>query len=265
MGMRLVAGRWWTETEDANGAPVVLVNESFARAYFPDVSPVGRQLDMGGGPQEVVGVIADVRHAGLDADPVAEFYGSYRGALSQFSARGVSLAVRATGDPAAFAPFVRQTVQALDPDVPLDDVMTMEARLAGSVARPRFYALVLGLFSVVAATLAALGIYGILAYLVSQRRREIGIRLAVGAGRPDILALVVRHGAMLVAVGLVAGLVGAVALTRLMQGMLFGVSPTDPATFVAVPIALAAVGLLACYGPALRATRVDPVSVLRAE
>ena len=265
MGMRLVQGRWLTPVEDANGSPVVLVNETFARQYVPNEDPIGRQLDLGEGTQEIVGVVADVRHAGLDAEPAAEFYGSYRGQFGRFAARGVNLAVRTVGDPLAFVPELRRAVLDLDPALPLDDVMTMDARLSGSVARPRFYALLLGLFATLALVLAAVGVYGILAYTVSQRRREIGIRMAVGARQASILALVLRQGATLTALGLVFGVLAALATTRLLRGLLFGVTPNDMTTFVVAPLVLGAIGLLACYLPARRAARVDPVLALRGE
>jgi putative ABC transport system permease protein len=177
----------------------------------------------------------------------------------------VSIVVRTTGDPLALVPFLRQDVLALNPTLPIDNVMTMGARLSSSVAQPRFYALVLGVFAAGALALAMVGIYGVLAYTVSRRSREIGLRMALGADRSGIRNMVVRQGALLVGVGVALGLAGALATTRALESLLFGVTTLDLPTLIAVPVLLIMVALAACYLPARRATRVDPMDALRYE
>ena len=266
MGMRLVDGRFLTERDGAGGAPVMMINESFARQHFPNEAPIGQRLSMGpGGFQEIVGVVGDVRHAGLDAEPTPEVYGSYSQASGQRGSRDVSLAVRTTGDPLAIVPFLRSQVLELDPNLPLADVRTMAARVSASVAQPRFYAMLVGLFATVALILAVIGIYGVLSYGVAQREREIGVRMALGATRLEILRLVLGQGMALTGSGIVVGTAAAFGVTRLLSSLLFGVTTTDSVTYVAVPILLAAVALVACYIPARRATRVDPMTALRYE
>ena len=263
IGLRLVDGRWLTTADEAgNGG--LMVNEAFARQYL-DGDAVGERLQAGpGGPQEIVGVVADVRHQGLDRDPTPEIYGLYQ-SPSAMTRGGVTLAVRTEGDPLAFVPFLREAVLDVDPALPLDDVRTMEARLSASVAQPRFYALVLGGLAGLALVLAAIGIYGILAYGVSQRRTEIGVRMALGARATSILALVLQQGIWLTGIGVVLGLAGAYAVTGLLGSLLFEVTTTDPLIFVLVPALLVAVALVACYLPARRATRIDPMVALRYE
>ncbi len=173
--------------------------------------------------------------------------------------------MRTTGDPVALIPFLREAVAEAHPRAEIDDVMTMVARLSLAVAQPRFYAYLVGFFAALALFLAASGIYGLLSYTVAQRRGEIGIRMALGARRGDILALVIRQGAVLVAAGVVVGLAGAAASSRVLESFLYGVAADDRLTFVAAPLALAAVALVACWLPARRATRVDPMEVLRFE
>ena len=266
MGLRLVAGRFVTDQDTESSPRVFVVNEAFARAYFPGEEAVGQRLNLGRGePTEVVGVVGDVHHRSLDSQPSPEIYFSYRQSLLGRSPPRVSIVARTTGDPLTLVPFLRQDVLDLNPTLPIDNVMTMGGRLSSSVAQPRFYALVLGVFAVGAVALAMVGIYGVLAYTVSRRSREIGLRMALGADRRGIRNMVVRQGALLVGVGVVLGLAGALVTTRALESLLFGVTTLDLPTLVAVPVLLMAVALAACYLPARRATRVDPMDALRYE
>ena len=267
MGLRLVAGRFITDEDTESSTSVFVVNEAFASAYFPGEEAVGQRLNLGRGePTEVVGVVGDVHHRGLDSQPSPELYFSYRQSLlGPGVLSGASLVARTTGDPLALVPFLRQDVRDLDPNLPLDNVMTMGARLSSSVAQPRFYALVLGVFAAGALALAMLGIYGVLAYTVSRRSREIGLRMALGADRRGIRNMVVRQGALLVGVGVALGLVGALGTTRALESLLFGITTFDLPTLVAVPVLLVMAALAACYLPARRATRVEPMDALRYE
>jgi len=266
MGLRLVAGRFVTDQDTASSLRVFVVNEAFASAHFPGEDVVGRRLNMGRGePTEIVGVVGDVHHRGLDSQPSPELYFSYRQSLLGRPPPRVSIVVRTTGDPLALVPFLRQDVLDLNPTLPIDNVMTMGARLSSSVAQPRFYALVLGVFAAGALALAMVGIYGVLAYTVSRRSREIGLRMALGADRSGIRNMVVRQGALLVGVGVALGLAGALATTRALESLLFGVTTLDLPTLIAVPVLLIMVALAACYLPARRATCVDPMDALRYE
>jgi putative ABC transport system permease protein len=238
------------------------------RRFWPDGDAVGKRITQGllltpGEPaeREIVGVVGDVKHFGLAADTEAQMYVPH----SQSPWPDMNLVLRADGDPLALAPAVRKTIQAISTEAPIAGLSTMNQILSGSVAQPRFRATLLGLFALAALVLAATGLYGVIAYLVSQRGRELGIRIAVGAQSTDILRLIVGEGLKLISAGVLVGLLGALALTRLLSGLLFGVAPTDPLTFVTIAVVMTAVALLACYVPARRATRVDPMRALRHE
>jgi putative ABC transport system permease protein len=270
IGLKLVAGRLFGPHDDAGTAPVVVVNETLAQQYLNGADKsVGVRLQMfGPNPMEVVGVVGAVRHTGLDAEPQPEAYllSNQLPGNARFGRAGpTALVVRTSGDPLSVVPFLRRAVLEVDHDVPLDSVMTMEARLSASVAAPRFYAVLLGLFALVALLLAAVGIYGVLSYNVSQRHREIGVRMALGAAGRDILTLVLGQGLGLTIAGVAIGLAGAFATTRSLRTLLFGVAPTDPITYVAISGMLIAVAILACWIPARRAIRVDPMTALRYE
>ncbi|CAN5880254.1 ABC transporter permease [soil metagenome] len=268
MGIPLRRGRAFGDADRADAPPVVVINEMAARRYFPDEDAIGQRIRLGWGPGddrfaggEVVGVVADVRQVGPSEDYVPEIYLPY----TQVPVSDMSVIVRTAGDPLALAGVLRSQVRELDPNLPLSNLRTLDQLVAQSVAQPRFYMLLLTVFAAVALALAAIGIFGVMSYSVAQRTREIGIRVALGAEPQRVLQLVVGRALRLALLGVAVGLLGALALTRLLESLLFGVSTTDPLTFVAVAVLLAAVALLASYLPARRASGVDPIVALRAE
>ena len=271
MRFRLRAGRTFTRLDGSASPRVMVANETLARELFGSGPAVGqRVVSPFGEPWEVVGVVGDVVYAGLEltAEPQAEAFfplAQVRGERGFGWSSWIYMAVRTTAGSLAVVPFLREAVTATDPQARLDSVMTMEARLSSAVAEPRFYAVFVGSFAGFALLLAVLGIFGLLSYTVAQRRGEIGIRMALGARRGDILALVVRQAAVLVAVGAATGMAGAAASSRVLESLLHGVSSDDLLTFVAAPLVLVAVALVACWLPARRATRVDPIEALRVE
>ena len=263
----LVRGRWFTD-QDRKGTPLVaVINETAARKYWPGMDPVGQYVDLSPALSsdfsrvEVVGVIGDVKYDQMAAEMGPNVYLSYL----QSGYPGYYVNLRTAGDPLAVTDAVRTAVAAMSSEVPVYDLMTMEQRMANSISRTEFNALLLIAFGVLAMVLAAVGLYGVVAYSVTQRTREIGIRMALGARAADVLGLIVRQGMHLVLAGSLVGLAGALALTRLMRGLLFGVSATDPLTFAVIPVLLAGVAFLACYLPARRAAKVDPMVALRCE
>ena len=271
MRLRLRSGRLFTRLDGAGSPGVVVVNETFARDVFGGEPAVGQRLLFGGGassePWEVVGVVADIQYQGLTvAESGAEVYISvHQLAASPLFGFQRFIAVRTTGDPLAVLPFLREAVTAAHPRATVDDVQTMDARLSAAVVQPRFYAVFVGCFAALALFLAAFGIYGLLSYTVSQRRREIGVRMALGAKSGDIVTLVVRQGALLVAAGAVAGLLAAAASSRVLDSFLYGINTNDRLTFMAAPVVLVAAALVACWLPAHRATRINPTDALRVE
>jgi putative ABC transport system permease protein len=275
VGMRLMRGRAFTEA-DVLGAPgVVLVNESFVRRFFPDEDPLGKHFtiarelppldarDNVGLPiwNEIVGVVSDVKSLTTQPQAVPEVYWSYW----QWPMQKPTLFVRTAGDPSALMAALHRETKIIAPNVPSPDVRLMTERVSASVAQPRFQAGLLNLFAGLALLLAACGIYGVLAYNVTQRQREIGIRMALGAPRNNVLALVLGQGMRLTLLGLGIGVVSALALTKVLRNLLYEVRPTDPVTYAVVTLVLLLIALFACWLPARRASRIDPMAALRAE
>ena len=255
----LVNGRLLTESDDAKAPPVVVINESLARIYFNDEDPLGKRMILSGEASMIAGVVRDVKHSALDEEATAEFYLP----MAQSGRRNMSLAVRASGDPLQMVGAVRGEVRAADKEIAVANLQIMERLVDKSVAPRRFNMLLLGVFALVGLVLAAVGLYGVISYTVTQRTRELGVRMAMGARRADVLRLVVGEGVKLTLIGAMLGLAGALALTRLMKSLLFGVSSTDPLTFIAIPALLFGVAFLACWIPAWQATKVDPMVALR--
>ncbi len=278
MGMRLVEGRAFTEQDDAQAPRVAIINETMARRFWPAQPAIGKRValdfetmkffpdrppifDRAGGMREIVGIVRDVKHEGLEIDPRPEIYIPDR----QRPEPGMNLVIRSEVDPASLAVAVRGAVSAIDQDQPVANVKLMSQMLGDSMAKPRFNYLLLTIFAAVALLLSATGVYGVMSYMVTARTREMGIRLALGAQAAEVLKLVIFQGMRPVIVGIALGLAGAYALTRVMTTLLFDVRATDPAVFAGVATLLALVALLACYLPARRATKVDPVIALREE
>ena len=273
LGERIVAGRALQASDIEGALPVVLVNETFGRIYWPGLDPVGRRIRMGSNDPNrpwmtVVGVVRDERHNGLTGAIKEKFvvpYAQFPAARSGDAARNMSLVVRTSGDPAALAAPIRAAVRELDPTLPIANVRRMTDVVAASMATPRLTGSLLTIFGALALFLAAVGVSGVLSYLVSRRRREIGIRMALGASRAHVLGLVVRRGLVTAGWGVAAGVLGGIVLTRLMESLLYGVAPRDPATFGVVPLLLLAIAGLASAVPGVRAARVDPLEALRSE
>ena len=272
MGVAIVDGRDFATT-DVTGAPVVLVNETLAKTFYRDQSPVGRRLKPGLGPSAqtpwftIAGVVRDVKQGGLGTKTGTELYllAEQIPRIARFAPRNMNVVVRSELPLETIAPQIRSVVQSMDPTLPIVRLRTMEDVFADSVSRPRLLAQLLGTFAGLALLLAAIGTYGILAYTVTERRKEIGIHMALGATRGNVMGKVLRQGLRLTAIGLAIGLAAAVGLTRVLQTQLFNVKPTDPMTMVVVAGFITLVAFVACYLPASRATRVDPMVVLREE
>jgi putative ABC transport system permease protein len=268
LSIPIVQGRAFNERDNESAPQVMIINQALARRDFPGENPVGKRINLGatdhtGQPVwfEIVGVAANVRSPDLAEEPQPEFYLS--GLQDTFAE--MSLVIRAAVEPASLTSAVRQAAAEVDKTQPVSNLTTMEAFVSEAVARPRFNLVLLGLFGGLALLLSAAGIYGVTAYGVAQRKKELGLRLALGAQPHDVMNLILRQGLRLISVGLVLGLVSALALTRLMKSLLFGVNATDAVTFAAVTLLLLVVALMACLIPARRATRVDPMATLRQE
>ena len=266
VGVPLLKGRWFTPEDTAKSTPVILINETAARRWWPNQNPLGKRIKQGfpqdkGSFEEIVGVVGDLREDAPDQAQWPEvFIPEAQNTMPSFT-----LLVRTGTEPMAMSGSVEGVIHSLDPDQPVYHVKAMTGYLAESLARRKFSTLLLGIFGALALLLASVGIYGVMAYSVAQRTHEIGIRVALGAQRHDVLGLVVAHGLRLALAGIAIGLAAAWMLTRLLASLLFGVTPRDPVTFVCVVGLLAGVALLACYVPARRAMRVDPMVALRYE
>ncbi len=264
VGMRLVRGRDVAETDVATALRVVVVNEALALQYFETLDVVGRRISFGSlGPNTqwltIVGVVSNARRSGPELDARAETYFPH----PQRPSGSMTLVVKTAGDPLLLTPAIRQVVQRLDPEQPIARVSALETMLDARLAERRFVLSLLGGFALVALSLSAIGIYGVMAYSVGRRRHEFGVRAALGASRLELSRLVIRQGAIVIAIGVLLGVGGAFAVTRLMERLLFGVSATDPLVFAAVTLLLSATALLACWLPARRAANVEPMGVLR--
>jgi predicted permease len=266
MRIPLVAGRLFDERDGVKGAPTILINQAFARKYFPGENPLGKHMQPGVGDdvfnhpvREIVGVVGDIKQTGLTRDREPQFYLPY----AQAVITAPYLIIRTTGDPLAFQETLRAAVRDLDKSAPLYQVSTLEDYVSKSAAQPRFQTFLFACFAGIALILAAIGLYGLLSYMVVQRTLEIGLRMALGAQRTDVLGLIVRRGLALALIGVAAGLVIAAVMTRLLAGMLYGIRPTDPLTFAATAAVFLLVSIVASSVPAYRAARMDPMKTLR--
>jgi predicted permease len=268
IGVPLLAGRWFDARDMKGTEPVILINQSMARKYWPGEDAVGKRIASSGDKppndkdwMRVIGIIGDVKDHpdSIQAEP------SYYWPITQEPYPELHLAVRISNNSLSMVEAVRREVTSLSKDVAISDVKPLETIAAAALAGRRFTLLIIGLFALVAMALAAIGIYGVMSYLVLQRTREIGIRLALGAQGSDVLRLVLKQGMMLAVLGIALGMAGAFALTRSMESLLFGVRPSDPLTFISISALLALVALVACWIPARRAMKTDPLEALRHE
>jgi predicted permease len=266
LGIQLLSGRYFDERDHHTAPPVAVIDESLANTYWPGESPVGKRIKRGGAQSQnpwmtIVGVVGHVRSRSLELQSRVQLYWPH----AQLPSPSLSFAVRTSGDPAAYAPVLQKQILEIDPEQPVYGVRTMQELLAESLARRRLVLTLFALFAGVAMLLAAVGIYGILSYMVAQRSHEMGIRMALGASPGDVQRLIMGQSLSLTMTGVIVGLAGALALTGLMTSLLFNVKPSDPVTLILVAVFLSAVALAASFVPARRATQVDPMHALRQE
>ena len=265
LGVPLLRGRSFNDREAREVSHKVVISQMMAQRLWPNEDPIGKHVTIHmkdeDVPSEIIGVVGDVKHAGLDTEvhPTADW------PHPELAYRFMTVVIRAAGDPMALVPAVRQTVQSLDKDQPIADIAAMESLLSSSLARARFSTILFGIFAGMALLLAVIGIYGVVSHTVRERTHEIGIRVALGAQPPDVIRMILRYGLALAGSGAAIGVVLAFAVTRIMTSLLFGTSPADPAVFIGVSCFLAAVAVAACYLPARRASKVDPIVALRYE
>jgi len=265
------SGRLFTEDDQLETRPVAVINQTLAARFWPDANPIGAHLKLGGyspnaGDAEIVGIVGNVKHRGLDLEDRPEIYiPALQPLFADANIPPMYLVVRTKGEPDSVTALLRNEVAAIDRDQPLSSILTMQQRISESVAPRRFNMFLLSLFAGLAVLLASVGIYGIMAFSITQRTHEIGVRIALGARASDVFRMVLRNGFSLAVIGVLLGLAIAFATTRLLSSLLFGVSATDPWIFVIDAVLLIAVALVASYMPARRATRIDPLEALRYE
>jgi putative ABC transport system permease protein len=262
MGIPLVRGRGFTRQDGEGAGPVVIINEKMASTFWPERDPIGSRIVRNGVARQVVGIVGGVKHFGLDRDVTPEMYTPH---TQQPSYHTMTLVIRTPLDPVSLVPTIRRELSMLDRDVPISNVKSMNDMVADSTSQPRFRTLLVGAFAALAVVLSVVGVSGVIGYAVGRRTHEIGVRVALGATRRQVIALLVTQGVVPAAVGLVVGLAGAAALTRVLQGLLFGVAPTDLRVYSAATALLAIAAVAATYVPARRATSIDPMIALRAE
>jgi putative ABC transport system permease protein len=263
MEIPLLQGRFFNDGDHADAPPVVIINQALARKYWPRGDALGKRITFDNPRKNpkwstIVGIIGDVRHRAIDEPPKPEFYQPH----AQVPYRGMILAVRSAQEPRSLTSSIRREINALDPEQPIAHVRTLEEVVSDSIAPRRLSMILLGVFAAIALVLASIGMYGVMSYLVAQRTHEIGVRMALGAQRGDVLKLILKRGAILILAGTGFGLVFAVFGTRALASLLYGIGAFDVVTFAAVTLVLAAVALLASYIPALRATQADPMIAL---
>jgi putative ABC transport system permease protein len=267
MRIPLVAGRLFASRDDRQGASVVIINQTLARKFFPNENPVGKHIKPGvsdAGPEvmrEIVGVVGDVRDRRLWREPEPESYVPY----DQVALGQMTVVVRSAVEPMSLLPAVREMVRSIDPELPVYDGKTLDDYVSASMASRKFVSILCGCFAGTGLLLAVVGLFGVMSYTVSQRTHELGVRVAVGAEKVDILRLILSQGMGMTLVGILVGLVGTLGISRVLASELYGIKPNDPITFLGVAVMLAGVAFLACYLPARRATRVDPIVALRYE